>query len=490
MTGPMSAHTSAEVRERLGHPVIDSDGHLVEYLPLVGDLVAEEAGPAAAQRFDAIFDGLAAVGRIGPPARRRLGAMRPPWWAVSASSLDRATAMFPGLLRNRLDEMGVDFAFLYPTFGMAALAVPDPEFRTVAARAFNRAALEVCAGARDRVEPVAVIPAYTPSEATEALAHVAELGMKAVVLTGLVPRTISPASSGPASVYDSLGHGSTHDYDPVWRTCEQLELMPTFHSATFGFGTRASPANYMFNHVGGFAAGAEAVARSLLFGGVPVRFPALRFAFMEGGVAWAVSLRSDLIRHMELRAGEAVACYNPDRLDRQLLADCLASHGGDALRARADRLGEALGPLAQPVADGDAVDEFAESGLEGPDDVREVFTTQFFAGCEADDPLTCLAFDSRFSAGGRLGALFSSDLGHWDAPEAALLLTEAWDQVERGLLTSDQLRAITFEDPIRAWAGSGLGPFRATALEAEVQRIQGDGSKLAARSLVAIQENL
>jgi hypothetical protein len=197
-----------------------------------------------------------------------------------------------------------------------------------------------------------------------------------------------------------------------------------------------------------------------------------------------VSLRSDLIRHLELRAGEAVARYNPDRLDRQLLADCLASHGGDALRARADRLGEALGPLAQPVAEGDAVDEFAESGLEGPDAVREVFTTQFFAGCEADDPLTCLAFDSRFSAGGRLGALFSSDLGHWDAPEAALLLTEAWDQVERGLLTSDQLRAITFEDPIRAWAGSGLGPFRATALEAEVQRIQGDGSKLASQRRV------
>jgi hypothetical protein len=70
------------------------------------------------------------------------------------------------------------------------------------------------------------------------------------------------------------------------------------------------------------------------------------------------------------------------------------------------------------------------------------------------------------------------------------LLTEAWEQVERGLLTSAQLRALTFEDPVRAWAGNGLGPFRGTALEAEVQLTQEDGSKLAARSANAILGNL
>jgi hypothetical protein len=52
------------------------------------------------------------------------------------------------------------------------------------------------------------------------------------------------------------------------------------------------------------------------------------------------------------------------------------------------------------------------------------------------------------------------------------------------------LRALTFEHPVRAWAGNGLGPFRGTALEAEVQLIQEDGSNLVACSPDAIQENL
>ena len=46
--------------------------------------------------------------------------------------------------------------------------------------------------------------------------------------------------------------------------------------------------NYVANHVGNFAAGSEAIARSLFFGGAPRRFPELRFAFLEGGVAWAL----------------------------------------------------------------------------------------------------------------------------------------------------------------------------------------------------------
>ena len=32
------------IRERLDHPVIDTDGHVIEYLPWVRDLVADIAG--------------------------------------------------------------------------------------------------------------------------------------------------------------------------------------------------------------------------------------------------------------------------------------------------------------------------------------------------------------------------------------------------------------------------------------------------------------
>ncbi len=48
MTFVPSADVEA-IRGRLDHPVIDSDGHLIEYLPLVRDFLVEEAGESVAQ---------------------------------------------------------------------------------------------------------------------------------------------------------------------------------------------------------------------------------------------------------------------------------------------------------------------------------------------------------------------------------------------------------------------------------------------------------
>ena len=43
---------------------------------------------------------------------------RPPWWSLpAANTLDRATAHLPRLLDERLDDLGIDFAVLYPSRG-------------------------------------------------------------------------------------------------------------------------------------------------------------------------------------------------------------------------------------------------------------------------------------------------------------------------------------------------------------------------------------
>ena len=57
----------------------------------------------------------------------------------------------------------------------------------------------------------------------------------------------------------------------------------------------------MYNHLGHLGEGHTALAKSLFMGGVTRRFPDLPFAFLEGGVAWAVSLYSDLIGHWDKR---------------------------------------------------------------------------------------------------------------------------------------------------------------------------------------------
>jgi predicted TIM-barrel fold metal-dependent hydrolase len=487
---PEGTVTAAEVRERLGHPVIDSDGHLIEYLPLVRDFVAEEQGEGLARRFSFVIDGPNMISKFPASARRALGAMRPPWWALTPSALDRATAMFPRLLRSRLDEVGIDFAFLYPTFGMSALHAPDEEFRAVAARAFNRYVVETCSEVRDRIEPVAVVPAFSPAEALSALEHaVVELGLKSIVLTGLVPR-ISSSGNPVGGIFDGLGHMASADYDPLWDACTRLGVIPTFHTPAFNFGTRCSSDNYVFNHIGGFAAGAEGAARSLIFGGVMKRFPQLRFCFLEGGAEWAIALCRDLVAHWRRRAGERVADYDPSGLDRALIRRLLHGHASPAVRKRADDLDSVLGALSRPVREDDPLDEFAESGLESESAIRRLFSHQIFAGCEADDPLNRLAFMHGLGHDGDLGVVFASDLGHWDAPEAHRILPELWEQVEMGFLTPTQLRKLTWENPLRARTGEGAGPFIGTAIEDTVRAAQTnseEGSKVRAREPAAIQ---
>ena len=110
--------------------------------------------------------------------------------------------------------------------------------------------------------------------------------------------------------------------------------------------------------------------------------------------------------------------YDPASLDREQIVDLFERHGSGAYRERLDRLDDALLPLSLPDEDRSTIDEFAASGVTDATDIRDTFTTQYHFGCEADDPMTALAFDAeRNPLGARLRALFASDIGHWDVPD-------------------------------------------------------------------------
>ncbi|HUJ64886.1 MAG TPA: amidohydrolase family protein, partial [Acidimicrobiales bacterium] len=312
----------AAIRDRIDHPIIDSDGHLIEYLPLVRDFLVEEAGETVAKAFDQLVRSARARTAVPEPERRRqLGIHSSAVWGIpTRNTLDRATVMLPKLQYSRLDELGIDFAVLYPTYGLPVTALPDQELRCALARAINRYYAEVYAGYRDRLEPVAAIPTFSPQEAIAELDHaVGELGLKAVMLGGTIPRPYQDAPGGPGRWIDTLGHDSLYDYDPLWCRCEELGVVPTFHSGGQGWGTRMSTTNNSYNQVGNFAAADEGTCRSLVFGGVPMRFPRVLFAFQEGGVAWASALLAGIVGHWEKRNLEAIQHYNPAHLDRDLL---------------------------------------------------------------------------------------------------------------------------------------------------------------------------
>ena len=78
-------------------------------------------------------------------------------------------------------------------------------------------------------------------------------------------------------------------------------------------------------------------------------------------------------------------------------------------------------------------DDFEAAGINSKEDVRAVFSGNFYFGCEADDRATMWAFDPRM--GVRLRPVFSSDFTHFDVPDFKDVIPEAFEMVEKGFVT-------------------------------------------------------
>jgi predicted TIM-barrel fold metal-dependent hydrolase len=405
--------------------------------------------------------------------QRQLGVFRMPWWGFPTErTLDRATAILPRLLYERLDELGIDFAFVYPTFGLMVLSVEEPELRQAFTRAFNAYYAEAYAGLGDRLCHAAIVPMHEPSEAVAELEHATgALGLRACVFAGHVLRPLPGAEQVRGARWlDLFDAESPYDYDLVWRRCEELGVAPTFHSSAMGWGSRRSLSNYVFNHLGNFAAAGEATCRALFMHGVPVRFPRLRFAFLEGGVAWAASLRADLCAHLEKRGPASIGSLDPRALDRAQLRSLFERYAPKRFSENLAGLDAALAVLSSPDEDPASLDEFARSGVASAGDVHDVFE-RFYFGCEADDSFVTTAFDARGEhPAPPLRAILGSDIGHWDVPDVTQVLHEAWELVEQRRLSEAQLRAFLFENPVSLFAGANPRFFEGTRIADAARR--------------------
>jgi predicted TIM-barrel fold metal-dependent hydrolase len=467
--------SAAQLRAHLKHPVIDSDGHWVEFGPQLNEYLKRIGG---ARALDGFKSRPTEVWHLTIPLheRRERRLDQPIWWGMpTRNALDRATAMLPKLLYQRLAEFGFDFVVLYPSAGLRAPFIPDAELRQLTCRAFNTFSAELFAEYKDRLTPAAVIPMHTPQEAIAELEFAVGLGLKVAMLASLIRRPIRSKQANPRynEWLDLLGLDSEFDYDPVWRKCVELGVTPSFHSVSKGVGTRVSPSNAVYNHVGHFGVAGEAVCKALFLGGVTRRFPGLRFAFLEGGVGWACMLYSDLIGHWKKRNPAALADIDPANLDREALIKLFHQYGTKGAAEQAERLRQEAPEPSPRTGDPDAsLDDFAACGIEHPQDIRELFVPQFYFGCEADDPANAWAFNRKANPyGARLGAVFGSDIGHFDVPDMTQVLPEAYELVEHELINEDDFRDFVFTNPIRLWAGSNPNFFRGTAVESEVAKV-------------------
>src|SRR5580693_5966571 len=446
----MSAHmTPEQVRSKIDHPIVDGDGHWVEYDPVFSDKMRKVGGDLAADGFlkamGATRESLSMT--VAERRHKRIG--QSAFWSRQAeNTLDRATAMMPKLLYDRLDEIGLDFADYFSGLG-------------------------------DRLTPAAIIPMHTPDEAIAELEFVTkQLGSKVGMFGSNMARKVPAAAANDPDTarfavwYDVLGLDSEYDYDPVWAKCVELGISPTFHSASSNQGLRLSPTNFTYNHIGHFAAAGHATAKAIFLGGVTRRFPELRFAFLEGGVGWASQLFGDLLEHWERRSAKALERMHPDKLDRAKLMSIVEKYGYDDIAAALRERGGLPDPEHALLTGGvENIDDFSACKITRKEDWVDLYAKPYYFGCEADDRMNATAFGHNNPFGSKLNAIFSSDIGHFDVIDMRDPLPEAYELVEDGHITADNFRDFTFANAVKLWGTQNPRFFEGTRVAKEAAAV-------------------
>jgi hypothetical protein len=110
--------------------------------------------------------------------------------------------------------------------------------------------------------------------------------------------------------------------------------------------------------------------------------------------------------------------------------------------------------------------DFAAAGIESKEDICALFSTKFYFGCEADDRTTIWAFDPRM--GFRLRPVFSSDFTHFDVPDFADVIPEAFEMVEKRFVTDQDFREFTFTNAAMLHTRNNPDFFNGTVVEKAV----------------------
>ena len=193
-----------------------------------------------------------------------------------------------------MDREGLDLAILFPTSAMyvTAFTTMDPRFAAAACRAYNDWLHDYIKAADPKrlFGAAAVSPHDVQSAEMEARRAVIELGMKAIFLR--------------PNIYNER---PWHDryYDPLWSTCQELNVPVGFHETT-GSRMRAAGADRFKSlgiaHISTHSMEQMLACMDVIMGGVLERFPRLRFAFLEGQCGWLPFWLQRMDEHYEWRA--------------------------------------------------------------------------------------------------------------------------------------------------------------------------------------------
>src|ERR1043166_2435934 len=127
----------ADIRAQLGRPVRGGDALGLEPIPVFLDYLRDVGGAQAVDEVRALWRRNDEWYRSDWQELHHKRLRRAIWWGVTANTRDKATALLPALLNERLPELGIDFAIIYPSFGLTINSIQPDELHGHASRAYN-----------------------------------------------------------------------------------------------------------------------------------------------------------------------------------------------------------------------------------------------------------------------------------------------------------------------------------------------------------------
>lgn len=177
------------------------------------------------------------------------------------------------LLRaDHLDVYNIEYGILLGQEYRPIPGLPDADYATALARAYNDWMIEHWIEQDDRVKGAAIIATQDPKQAADELRRI---GNHPGIVGALVPNGTR------------VPYGQRY-YDPIFEVCSELDLAFVIHTGSEGEGA-AGQASYYIEHRQGRAAAMQQNLASMVFEGLFERFPDLRVVCVEAGYTWLPS---------------------------------------------------------------------------------------------------------------------------------------------------------------------------------------------------------
>jgi len=275
--------------QKLAYPgAVDADGHILEP-PDLWESYLEPAYRERALRLRPDENGLEYLEIDGTPSKQVRGGMLGMLGGMDRKIVDVLPAREHTYVHGasfgamnarerlqRLDQEGLDAAFLYPTLGVLWEAeCTNVEMAQAYTRAYNRWIVDFCGESGGRLIPIAHLSLGDPDAAARELERAVAAGARG---GWVAPFTMT-----------RIPHGHP-DHDRLFATAQDLEvplaIHPTFEPrwATPGRFTHLHGANFVLN-----VTSADAVRHaftSLFQFAVFDRFPRLKIVLLESGAGW------------------------------------------------------------------------------------------------------------------------------------------------------------------------------------------------------------